>query len=315
MPQLPGTDLTVSDLCLGGNVFGWTADEPTSFALLDRFVDAVPSTQSPFVDTAEMYGNGVSEQILGRWMAERGMRDRLGVATKGSPGEKEHPLSAPEIRDAAERSLRNLQIDTIDLYYAHYDDETTPLEETLTAFDELVRSGKVRHIAASNYSAKRLTEALETSQRLGLARYVALQPHHNLIEREVYEGEVQAVAVEYDLGVMPYFGLARGFLTGKYRAGETIDSPRAQRASQYVGERGDRVLAGLSEVADAHGVTGASVALRWLADQPTITTPIASGRSVDQLADLLPMLDLVLTDEERRPLTDASAAGGGNPPP
>ena len=191
MPQIPGTDLTVSDLCLGGNVFGWTADEPTSFALLDRFLDAVPSTQSPFVDTAEMYGNGVSETILGNWMAERGVRDRMVVATKASPGEKEHPLSAGEIEAAAERSLRNLQVDTIDLYYAHYDDETTPLEETLTAFDELVRSGKVRHIAASNYSAKRLTEALETSERLGADRYVALQPHYNLMERALYEGELQ----------------------------------------------------------------------------------------------------------------------------
>src|ERR671929_1657316 len=183
MPQLPGTDLTVSDLCLGGNVFGWTADEPTSFALLDRFVDAVPSTRRPFVDTAEMYGNGVSEQILGRWMAERGVRDRMVVATKASPGGKEHPLSAPEIRAAAERSLRNLQVDTIDLYYAHYDDETTPLEETLQAFDELVQAGKVRHAAASNYSAERLTEALDTAEKLGVARYVALQTHYNLMER------------------------------------------------------------------------------------------------------------------------------------
>jgi len=307
MPQLPGTDLTVSDLCLGGNVFGWTADEPTSFALLDRFVDAVPSTQSPFVDTAEMYGNGVSEQILGRWMAERGARDRLVVATKASPGEKEHPLSAPEIRAAAERSLRNLQVDTIDLYYAHYDDETTPLEETLTAFDELVRSGKVRYVAASNYSAKRLTEALETSERLGVTRYVALQPHYNLMEREAYEAELRDVVAEHGLGSMPYFGLARGFLTGKYRAGETIDSPRAKGASQYVGEKGDRVLAALGEIADAHGVSGAAVALRWLADQPTVTAPIASGRSVEQLADLLPMLDLRLTDEERQRLTDASS--------
>jgi aryl-alcohol dehydrogenase-like predicted oxidoreductase len=307
MPQLPGTDLTVSDLCLGGNVFGWTADEPTSFAVLDRFLDATPSTRSPFVDTAEMYGDGVSEQILGRWMAERGVRDRMVVATKASPGAKEHPLSAPEIRAAAERSLRNLRVDTIDLYYAHYDDETTPLEETLTAFDELVRSGKVRHVAASNYSATRLAEALETSQRLGLARYVALQAHYNLMERESYESELRPVVAEHGLGSLPYFGLARGFLTGKYRAGEAIDSPRAKGASQYVGERGDRVLAALAEIADAHAVTGAAVALRWLADQPTVTSPIASGRSVEQLADLLPMQDLVLTDEERRHLTDASA--------
>ncbi|TFV87214.1 aldo/keto reductase [Blastococcus sp. CT_GayMR16] len=306
MPQLTGTDLHVSDLCFGGNVFGWTADEPTSFALLDRFLDATPSTVGAFVDTAESYGDGASEKILGSWMAERGMRDRVVVATKASPAKKEHPLSAAEIRTAAEGSLRNLRVDTIDLYYAHYDDETTPLEETLTAFDELVRAGKVRHIAASNYSAERLVEAVETSDRLGIARYVALQPHYNLMERSRYEGELRDVVAARGLGTLPYFGLALGFLTGKYRAGERIDSPRAARASRYVGEKGDRVLAALAEVGSAHGVTGAAVALRWLADQPTVVAPIASGRSVDQLADLLPMQDLVLTDEETKLLTDAS---------
>ncbi|SHF59189.1 aldo/keto reductase [Geodermatophilus nigrescens] len=303
MPQLPGTDLTVSDLCLGGNVFGWTADEATSHAVLDRFVDAVPSTQSPFVDTAEMYGDGRSEQILGGWMAERGLRDRMVVATKASPGQKEHPLSSREVKAAAERSLRNLRTDRIDLYYAHYDDATTPLEETLTAFDELVREGKVRHVAASNYSPARLTEALETSERLGLARYVALQPHYNLVERPAYEDGLRDVVATNGLGCLPYFALAKGFLTGKYRAGERVDSPRAQGAQAYVGERGDRVLAALAEVASAHGVGQAAVALRWLADQPTVTAPIASGRDVDQLADLLPMQDLVLTDDERAALT------------
>ncbi|HEV7871699.1 MAG: putative aryl-alcohol dehydrogenase [Modestobacter sp.] len=307
MPRLPGTDLTVSDLCLGGNVFGWTADEPTSFALLDRFLDATPGTLAPFVDTAEMYGNGASEQILGRWMAERGVRDRMVVATKASPGQKEHPLSAGEIEAAAERSLRNLQVDTIDLYYAHYDDETTPLEESLTAFDALVQAGKVRHVAASNYSAERLTEALETSERQGLTRYVALQPHYNLMERPGYEGELRDVVAENGLGTLPYFALAKGFLTGKYRAGEQIDSPRAKGASAYVGERGDRVLIALADVAAEHGVTVAAVALRWLADQPTVVAPIASGRSVEQLADLLPMQDLRLTDDQSRHLTDASA--------
>ncbi|MGY1716325.1 aldo/keto reductase [Geodermatophilus sp. SYSU D01106] len=303
MPQLPGTDLTVSDLCLGGNVFGWTADEATSHAVLDRFVDAVPSTQSPFVDTAEMYGDGRSEQILGGWMAERGLRDRMVVATKASPGQKEHPLSSREVKAAAERSLRNLRTDRIDLYYAHYDDATTPLEETLTAFDELVREGKVRHVAASNYSPARLTEALETSERLGLARYVALQPHYSLVERPAYEDGLRDVVAANGLGCLPYFALAKGFLTGKYRAGERVDSPRAQGAQAYVGERGDRVLAALAEVASAHGVSQAAVALRWLADQPTVTAPIASGRDVDQLADLLPMQDLVLTDDERAALT------------
>ena len=307
MANLGTTELDVFRLCLGGNVFGWTADEPTSFALLDSFLDATPSTLKPFVDTAESYGDGRSEQILGSWMAERGVRDGMLVATKASRMQKEHPLSEPDIRDACERSLTNLRTDRIDLYYAHWDDETTPLEETLTAFDELVREGKVRYIAASNYSAKRLTEALETSERLGLARYVALQDHYNLMERGEYETELRDVVAEHGLGSLPYFSLAKGFLTGKYRAGETIDSPRAQGAAKYVGEKGDRVLAALQEVARAHGVTGAAVALRWLADQPTVTAPIASGRDVEQLADLLPMQDLRLADDELQLLTDASA--------
>jgi aryl-alcohol dehydrogenase-like predicted oxidoreductase len=306
MPQLPGTDLDVSDLCLGGNVFGWTADEPTSFALLDRYVDATPSTHRPFVDTAESYGDGRSEQILGDWMASRGTRDRMVVATKVSRGTKEHPLSAGEIRTAAERSLRNLQTDVIDLYYAHYDDETTPLEETLRAFDELVQAGKVRYVGASNYSAKRLIQALETSDRLGITRYVALQTHYNLMERPAFEGELRDVAEAQGLGVLPYFALAKGFLTGKYRHGERVDSPRAKGASVYVGERGDRVLAALEQVAREQQVSPAAVALRWLADQPTVVAPIASGRSVEQLAELLPMQDLVLTDEQRRLLTEAS---------
>jgi aryl-alcohol dehydrogenase-like predicted oxidoreductase len=307
MPQLPGTDLTVSALCLGGNVFGWTADEPTSAAILDRYVDATVSTERPFVDTAESYGEGTSERILGAWMASRGNRDGVVVATKASPVRKEHPLAAGEIRAAAERSLRNLQTDVIDLYYAHYDDQTTPLEETLGAFDELVQAGKVRYIAASNYSPQRLTEALETSDRLGLARYVALQTHYNLMERPAYEAELRAVAAERGLGVLPYYALAKGFLTGKYRQGERVDSPRARGASAYVGEKGDRVLAALGEVARDRGVPVAAVALRWLADQPTVVAPIASGRSVDQLADLLPMQDLVLTDEERERLAAPSA--------
>jgi aryl-alcohol dehydrogenase-like predicted oxidoreductase len=306
VPQLPGTDLHVSELCLGGNVFGWTADEATSFALLDRYVDATPSTVRPFVDTAESYGDGTSERILGSWMASRGTRDGVVVATKASRTNKEHPLAAGEIRAAAERSLRNLRADRIDLYYAHYDDETTPLEETLTAFDELVQAGKVRYVAASNYSAQRLTEALETSDRLGITRYAALQTHYNLMERAAFEPELRGVAEAQQLGVLPYFALAKGFLTGKYRAGEQVDSPRAKGASAYVGERGDRVLAALAEVARAHDVPITAVALRWLADQPTVVAPIASGRSVEQLADLLPMQDLVLTDDQRQALTEAS---------
>jgi len=307
MPQLPGTDLTVRDLCLGGNVFGWTADEPTSFAILDRYADAAPSTAAPFVDTAESYGRGESERILGAWMASRGSRDRVVVATKASPLEKEHPLSAREISAAAERSLRNLGTDRIDVYYAHYDDGTTPLEETLDAFDVLVRAGKVRYIAASNYSAARLAEALDTSEKRGVARFTALQTHYNLMERAGFEGELRDVARERGLGVLPYFGLARGFLTGKYRQGERVDSPRAEGAGRYVGEKGDRVLAALAQVAGEHGVPVPAVALRWLADQPGVVAPIASGRSVEQLADLLPMQDLAHADDELQVLNDASA--------
>src|SRR4029453_1691912 len=242
MPQLPGTDLMVSPLCLGGNVFGWTADEPTSFALLDRYDDATPSTQAPIVDTAESYGSGESERILGAWMASRGTRDRVVVATKASRMDKEHPLSREEILAAADRSLENLGTDRIDLYYAHYDDETTPLEETLRAFDELVQAGKIRYAGASNYSAARLREAREISDRLRITPYVALQPHYNPMERDVYEGELQDTVAELGMGALPYYGLARGFLTGKYRAGGIVDSPRAEGAEKYVGAKGAPVL-------------------------------------------------------------------------
>jgi aryl-alcohol dehydrogenase-like predicted oxidoreductase len=307
MPQLPQTDLTVSDLCLGGNVFGWTADEPSSHAILDRFHDNTPSIEAPFVDTAESYGDGESERILGAWMADHGTRDRMVVATKVSPRGKEHPLSAHEIHLAVERSLRNLQTDRIDLYYAHRDDPTTPLEETLRAFDELVRDGKVRYVAASNYSAARLAEALRISDELGITRYVALQTEYNLMEREGYEHELREVVEAAGIGVLPYYGLARGFLTGKYRAGERVDSPRAAQAEKYVGEKGDRVLKALRKVAHEQGVRQPAVALRWLADRPTVVSPIASARNVEQLAELLPMQDLRLTDEQHRLLDEASA--------
>jgi aryl-alcohol dehydrogenase-like predicted oxidoreductase len=306
MPRLPGTDLDVSELCLGGNVFGWTADEPTSFAVLDRFLDATPGAVRPFVDTAESYNAGRSEQIIGDWMASRGVADRVVVATKASRTGKEHPLAAHEIRSAAERSLRNLRVDTIDLYYAHWDDPTTPLEESLTAFDELVQAGKVRHVAASNYSATRLAEALETSERLGVVAFLALQTHYNLMERAEFEGELQGLLADRGIGALPYYSLAKGFLTGKYRPGEQIDSPRAEGASAYVGERGDRVLTALADVARAHDVPLPAVALRWLADQPTVVAPIASARNVEQLADLLPMQDLQLAEDELQALTEAS---------
>jgi aryl-alcohol dehydrogenase-like predicted oxidoreductase len=310
MPRLGPSTLDVFPLCLGGNVFGWTADEQASFAVLDAYV----AGGGNFVDTADQYsafapGNvgGESETIIGRWMQARDNRARVVLATKVGRKPGREGLTAGNIRTAIEESLRRLQTDYVDLYYAHRDDPDTPLEETLGAFDALVREGKVRHIAASNYAAPRLAEALAVSDREGLARYVALQTHYNLMERAAYEGELRDVVAKYSLGAIPYYGLARGFLTGKYRTGERVDSPRAAAASQYVGEKGDRVLAALAEVAAAYGVTPAAVALRWLAEQPTVVSPIASARSVEQLAELLPMQDLVLTEDELQLLSDVSA--------
>jgi aryl-alcohol dehydrogenase-like predicted oxidoreductase len=289
------SDLDVFPLCLGGNVFGWTADEDASFAVLDAYAAAGGN----FIDTADTYTRpnlGASETIIGRWMAARGNRDEMVIATKvGSDG----GLSAGNVAAHAEASLRRLQTDRIDLYYAHKDDLDVPVEETLRAFNDLVEAGKVRHIAASNLSAERITESLRTSAREGLARYVALQPHYNLVERERYEREYAPLAAEHGLAVLPYFALAKGFLTGKYRdGGPDVDSPRAEGARAYLDERGRAVLADLDEIAGAHDTTVAAVALAWLLSRPGVVAPIASARSVDQLQALLPMADLTLTGDE-----------------
>jgi len=296
-------DLDVFRLCLGGNVFGWTADEEASFAVLDAYAEAGGN----FIDTADTYmrpNMGASETIIGRWMAARGNRDELVVATKvGSDG----GLSARNIAEHADGSLRRLQTDRLDLYYAHKDDPGVPVQETLRAFDALVRDGKVRYIAASNLSGERLTESLETSEREGLARYVALQPHYNLLERGRYERELAPVADAHDLAVAPYYALAKGFLTGKYRpGGADVDSPRAQGARAYMDERGMRVLEALDDIAAAHATTVSAVALAWLAAKPHVVAPIASARSVEQLEALLPMAALELSAEEVARLDDAS---------
>jgi aryl-alcohol dehydrogenase-like predicted oxidoreductase len=296
------TDLDVFPLCLGGNVFGWTADEEASFAVLDAYAEAGGN----FVDTADAYSawvpghsGGESETIIGTWMAARGNRDRIVVATKVGRLTGKADLHADTIGEAVEDSLRRLQTDYIDLYYAHGDDNPDiPLAETLGAFDELVRSGKVRYIAASNYGAPRLAEALETSERGGLASYVALQPHYNLVERD-YEEELAPLCAEKGLPCVPYFALAMGFLTGKYRpGGPAVDSPRSGGAAKYLDNGGPAVLAALDDVAAARGTTVAAVALAWLRAQPTVAAPIASARSVEQLAELLAMTDLELTAEE-----------------
>jgi aryl-alcohol dehydrogenase-like predicted oxidoreductase len=306
MALIPRTDLDVFGLCLGGNVFGWTADRDQSFAVLDGYAAAGGN----FIDTADVYmagapGNagGESETIIGEWLAARGNRDDIVVATKAGKFPGLDNLRAETIKTAAENSLRRLGVEAIDLYYAHFDDPETPLAETLGAFGELIEAGKVRHIAASNYSAARLTEALETSEREGLPRYVALQPHYNLVER-AYEDEQRAVCEREELACFPFYALAKGFLTGKYRPdGEQIDSPRAEGAGQYLDERGERMLGALDAIAAAHGVQPAAVAVAWLAAQPTVLAPIASARNEAQLGPLLTSVELDLSADELARLT------------
>jgi aryl-alcohol dehydrogenase (NADP+) len=306
MTKIADTELDVFPLCLGGNVFGWTADEEASFAVLDAYAEAGGN----FIDTADIYASGESEKILGRWLARRGRRDDMVIATKvgmGAAPERGN-LKAATIRAAAEGSLKSLGVDHIDLYYAHRDDLGTPVEETLAAFDDLVREGKVAHIAASNYEAPRLAAALKISDTEGLARFVALQPNYNLVVRDEFEGDLADLCARENIGVMPYFGLARGFLTGKYRpGGPEGDSPRAKRAREHLDERGIAVLGVLDEVAAAHDTSVASVALAWLLAQPTVVAPIASARNTEQLADLLAIADLRLTADEVDRLTSVSS--------
>jgi aryl-alcohol dehydrogenase-like predicted oxidoreductase len=308
---LPGTELSVHPLCLGGNVFGWSADQDQSFEVLDAYAAAGGN----FVDTADSYlwrapGNsgGESETIIGDWLSARGNRSDMVIATKVGSWPAHPGLSAANIATASAESLRRLRTDYIDLYYAHRDDPSTPLEETLAAFDALVRAGKVRYIAASNYSAPRLAEALRISADHGLASYVALQTHYNLMERD-YEHELAPVLADRGMACLPYYGLAKGFLTGKYRADAKdteVASVRAEGAREYLTDRGRRVLAALASIAERHQVSQAAVALAWLRAQPTVAAPLASARTTEQLAGLLPMAELKLTDDELRRLTDAA---------
>lgn len=286
----------VAPLCLGTMQFGWTADEATSFAILDAYLEAGGN----FVDTADIYsrwvpGNpgGVSEAIIGRWMTARRNRDTLVLATKvrgvTGDGPNDQGLSRRHIMQAVEASLRRLQTDYIDLYQAHFDDQETPLDETLRAFDDLVRQGKVRYLGASNYTAWRLTRALWESDRRGCARYDSLQPHYNLAYRDEYEDGLEALCLEQGLGVIPYSPLANGFLTGKYRAGQSL--PASARAGvvarRYMNERDLALLRKVDEVAAAHSLTTAQVALAWLLARPSITAPIIGSRTPDQLRELL----------------------------
>ncbi|MGO4594834.1 aldo/keto reductase [Leifsonia sp. 2TAF2] len=304
------SDLEVYPLSLGGNVFGWTADRETSFDVLDGYTAAGGN----FVDTADGYsawvpGNtgGDSERILGEWFDARGNRDQVVLATKVSQHPDFKGLAADNIRRAADASLERLQSEYIDLYYAHFDDETVPLEETVAALSGLVDAGKIRYIGISNYSPERIDEWFRITEREGLHRAVALQPHYNLVER-AFETSYRPIAEREGLGVMPYFALAAGFLTGKYRDGVTVDSARAGGAAKYLDETGRSVLAALDEVAAAHRASVASVALAWLAAQPTITAPIASARTTEQLPDLLASVELELSADELEALAGASEA-------
>jgi aryl-alcohol dehydrogenase-like predicted oxidoreductase len=310
MVRLGRSDLEVFPLCLGGNVFGWTADEQQSFAVLDAYVQAGGN----FIDSADSYsafapGNvgGESEAMLGKWVTARGNRSSVVLATKVGRKPGRQGLSRANIRVAVEESLERLQTDYIDLYYAHADDPDTPLEETLTTFDELIKEGKVRYVAASNYAAPRLERALTTSDEHGLARYIAVQPHYSLVERDHYEGALAELCEREGLSCVPYWALARGFLTGKYRPGTTVDSPRAGQASKYLDDNGIRVIEAIDAVAEAHDTTVAAVALAWVAAQPGVAAPIASARNPEQLAEILPAAELELSSEELRELTDASA--------
>ncbi|MBZ6135688.1 aldo/keto reductase [Streptomyces olivaceus] len=308
---LGSSDLQVFPLALGGNVFGWTADLDQSFAVLDAYTAAGGN----FVDTADVYSawgeglsGGESETVLGKWLAARGNRDGVVLATKVGQHPEYPGLSAANIKAAADASLRRLGTDHIDLYYTHYDKPEVPVEEIIGALDELVRAGKVRHIAASNISAERLAASLDFSEREGLARYVALQPHYNLVSRDTYEGGLRDLAARTGLAAVPYYALAAGFLTGKYRPGAAVDSVRAGGAAKHLeSERGRRVLAALDEVAGAHDAPVATVALAWLAAQPTVAAPIASARTVEQLPALLGVAELSLTEDEVARLTAASA--------
>ncbi len=311
--KLGNSGLDVAPLAFGGNVFGWTADESTSFALLDAFVDAGFN----LIDTADMYstwveGNsgGESEKIIGKWLKRSGKRAQVVIATKvgkevgpGSGG-----LSKAYILKAVEDSLRRLQTDTIDLYQSHADDPQTPLDETAEAYDQLIEQGKVRAIGASNFSARRLAASLEVSDKSGYPRYESLQPCYNLYDRDDFEKELQPLCREKGLGVISYFSLASGFLSGKYRSKEDLSNrARGNMVEKYLNQRGFRIVEALQRAAQQQNLTPAQVALAWLMAQPTITAPIASATNLDQLNELIEAATVELDSAVVDQLSQASA--------
>ncbi len=316
MRALGRSGIEIPRLMFGGNVFGWTADQATSFKLLDALLEHGFNA----IDTADVYSawvpghkGGESETVIGNWLKDHANRDQVVVATKvgmakGADGKK---LSKPTIMQAAEDSLRRLQTDYIDLYQAHADDAETPLEETLEAFSTLISQGKVRAIGASNYTAPRLKEALEVSARLGVPRYETLQPHYNLVERAGFEEELEPLCLAEGVGVINYFALAAGFLTGKYRSETDLSaSPRGQGVKKYLDQRGHKILAALDEVAAQQSATPAQVAIAWLIARPSVTAPIASATNLTQLEDLMKAVSLKLPPAAITALNEASATSG-----
>lgn len=295
MLSIPKTDLKVYPLCLGGNVFGWSADEKESFAVLDAYLDAGGN----FIDTADVYsewkdGNvgGESEAIIGKWMKARGNRSSIVLATKVSMLSTRPGLSAANIRSAIDDSLRRLQTDYIDLYYSHQFDEKVEQVETLAVYSELISAGKIRFIGASNFNSAQLEQAMESSAKHGYASYVALQNNYNLVHRSEFEVDAAPGILKYGISAIPYFGLARGFLTGKYREGAAVDSIRAGGVIDFQTPQGYAIVSALDEIARSHGATIPAIALAWLRSNPAVSTPIASARSVEQLLEITPIINL-----------------------
>ncbi|HEX7405369.1 MAG TPA: aldo/keto reductase [Candidatus Nanopelagicaceae bacterium] len=299
MITIPLTNLSVHPLCLGGNVFGWSADETESHAVLNAYA----RHGGNFVDTADVYSEwkeghigGESETIIGNWMKARCNRDAMVIGTKIGKLSTRPGLSSANIIAACEDSLRRLQSDHIDIYYSHYDDEETPLAETLEAFTKLIAQGKVRYIASSSYAPERLEEALRISKENNLAPYIAVQDQYNLVYRKDFENGSAKILRENGMSIIPFFGLARGFLTGKYRPGVTVNSLRAKGVADYQNERGWSAVALLETIAAAHNSSISSIALAWLRAQPTVSVPIASARTVEQLEEIVQVVELT-TDE------------------
>jgi len=313
--RLGATDLKIVPLILGGNVFGWTADRAASFAVLDAFVDGVGERGGAMIDTADVYSawmpgheGGESESMIGEWLKASGKRDRVLIATKVGmlPGEGGEKLAPARIAAACDASLKRLGVDQIDLYFAHQDDDATRQEDAIAAFGKLVDAGKVRVLGASNFHAARLKSAVEAARAAALPHYQVLQPEYNLVSRHGFEGELQDYCIDNNIGVVPYYGLASGFLTGKYRTKADLGkSVRGGRMGDLLEGKGKAVLAAMDEVAAKTGATLAQIALAWLIAQPGVTAPIASATGVDQLRDLLGAMTLGLSEDQLARLTNA----------